>query len=208
MRVGGRDPAKLEGIVIASGSDSGDGVSNPRWLVPLSPERNGREIWRVGFNQQLVSRHEPEQCDVSPLLECHDSAERHVPARRNRVLRERVRPGVAVQDAEHSGRARLPDERAGIVLCLPRVNHDGPVHLRGEGYLSGKRGALRIPRRVVVVVIEATLPHRDGGTEKLTQPGNVALLVESGCIVRMHARGREDKARILCRVFSRERGRR
>ena len=57
------------------------------------------------------------------------------------------------------------------------------------------------------MVIEAALADRDGGTQELAQPRDVAPLVESGCVVRVDSRGRENKARILSRVFGCERRR-
>src|SRR5688572_16644093 len=100
LSVGGCHAAKLEGIISASRRDTPERVRDPGGLVSLSSERDRRQIWRVGFHQQPVVRNEPQQLDISPLLECHDSAERHVPTRADGVLCQRVSPGVAVQDAD------------------------------------------------------------------------------------------------------------
>jgi hypothetical protein len=75
LRVRGSHAAKLDRIVSSSGGDPRQRVEDPRRLVPLSPERNGRQIWRVGLQQQPLSRDEPEQVVVSPLVEGHDPAE-------------------------------------------------------------------------------------------------------------------------------------
>ena len=123
------------------------------------------------------------------------------------MLCQRVRPGVAVEDADHARGLRLRDERARVVLGLPSVSHDWPPHLRSEGDLSGKHGALSLTRRVVVVVVEAALPYGNGGSQQLAQPRNIAPFVEGSGIVRMDSRSREDKARILGRVLGRERRR-
>jgi len=57
------------------------------------------------------------------------------------------------------------------------------------------------------VVIEAALADRNGGSQEYTQLRDVALFVEGGGVVRMDSRRREYKARILRRVFRRERSR-
>jgi hypothetical protein len=123
------------------------------------------------------------------------------------VLCKGVRPGVAVQDADYAGRPRFSDECTSVILRLPGVHHDWLLRLRSQTYLSGKRGALSLARRIVVVVIEAALADRDGGNQQLTQPRNVAPFVERGSGVRMDSRSRKDKVRIPLRVFRRERRR-
>ena len=121
------------------------------------------------------------------------------------MLRQRVRPGVTVEDSHHAGGLRLRNERACVVLSLPGMNDDGALHLRRESQLSAKRGALELARRVVVMVVEAALADGNGGSQELTQLRDVAMLVESGGVVRMDARRREYKTRILRRVLSRQR---
>lgn len=123
------------------------------------------------------------------------------------MLCQRVRPGVAVQDAGHAGRLRFSDECTSVILRLTGVHHHRLLRLRGQTYLSSKRGALSLTRRIVVVVVEAALADRDGGNQQLAQPRNVTPFIEGGSVVRMDSRSREDKARILRRVFRRERRR-
>ena len=120
------------------------------------------------------------------------------------MLRQRVCPGVAVQDSDHARRPRLRDQCASVVFRLSRVNNDWPVQLRGKRYLRSEGRTLGGPRRIVVVVVEAALAYRNGIGEKLTQPENVALRVEAGRVVGMYSGSRKDKAGILARVFSRE----
>ena len=56
------------------------------------------------------------------------------------------------------------------------------------------------------MVVEAALTDRDGAaSQELTKPRNVALLIESGRIMRMDTGGRENKTRILGRACGRER---
>ena len=85
------------------------------------------------------------------------------------------------------------------------MDDDWEMHLGSKSYLSGKRRALRLSRRVVVVVVEPALADRDRSAKKLTEPGDVALHVESGRIVRMDARRRENKRRVLGGECSRDR---
>jgi hypothetical protein len=115
-----------------------------------------------------------------------------------------MRASVAVEDADHSGRLCLPDERAGIVLRLTRMDDNGTFYLRGESQLGRERGALCLPWRVVVVVVEAALSDRDRGGQQLTQSRKVAPLVETRRVVGMDSRRSEDEAGIPCRVLRRE----
>ena len=132
LRVGGGDAAKLEGILSARGGDTRERVEDPGRLVSFSPERDRRQIWRVGFDEQPVSRHEPQQVDISPLFECHNTAERHVPPSGDGVLCQSVGAGVAVQDADYACRLGLSDERTGVALRLPRMHDDRPLRLSGQ----------------------------------------------------------------------------
>jgi len=203
--VRGRDAAKLERIVPASGRDLGECVRDPRRLVPLPPEWNRREVRRVGFYEQAIARHQPEKVIVNPFLESHYPAERHVPTGTERDLRESVRPGVAVHDTDDAKGLGVADERASVVLGVPRVNDDRLLQLGRQRDLSAECRALRFSRRIVVVVVEAALTDRDGAaSQELTKPGNVALLIESGRVMGMDTRGREHKTRILRRAFSRK----
>jgi hypothetical protein len=55
------------------------------------------------------------------------------------------------------------------------------------------------------VVVEAAFTDRDStGLQELTKARNVALLIESGSIMGMDARGREDETRVLGRALGRE----
>jgi hypothetical protein len=55
------------------------------------------------------------------------------------------------------------------------------------------------------VIVEAALTDRDcAAFEEFAKPGNVALRIESGRVMRMNAGGREHKARMLGRTCGRE----
>jgi len=110
-----------------------------------------------------------------------------------------------MHDADDPSGPSLIEQRSRVVFRFPRVNDDGEMHLGSKSYLGGKRRALRWARRIVVVVVEPALPDRDRSAKKLTEPGDVALLVESGRIVGMDARRRENKRRVLGGEGSRNR---
>jgi len=110
-----------------------------------------------------------------------------------------------VHDTDDAKGLRVADERPSIILGVPRMDDNGLLQLGRQRDLSAERGALRFSRRIVVVVVEAALTDRDGAaSQELPKPGNVALLIESGRIMGMDTGGREHKARILRRAFSRE----
>ena len=86
------------------------------------------------------------------------------------------------------------------------MNDDGPAHLAGESYLGGERRALRFPRRVVVVIVEAALADRNRRIlEQPAERGNIARLLERGRVVRVDASRRVDEAGMTGGDFSGER---
>jgi len=198
--------AKLQWIVTASTRHPGKRVSDPRGFVPLPPERNRREVRRVGLDEQSVARHEPKQVVVSPLVEGHDSTKRHIPSCAKGELRQGMRPGVTMQHTDDAGVSCLSDQRSGVVFRLARVDDDGLSGLASESQLRGKCRALCLSRRIIVVVIEAALSNRyRGSLQQVAKSRKIALLVECCRVVRMDSRRRENKSRILGRVFRRER---
>lgn len=204
-RVRGSDAAKLTRIIPAGGGHPRERVGNPCRLVAFAPERNGGEIWRVGLHEQLPPRHQAQQIFVSPLLERDDSAEGHAPASVDCELGQLVRTGVAMQNTSHARGPGLVNERSCIIFGVAGVNDERPLQLTGESYLGGKRRALRVSRRIVVMIVEPALPYGDcAAFKELAKPRNVALLIESGRILRMDASGREHKTGILGRVFGSE----
>jgi hypothetical protein len=82
--------SELIRIIVSCRRDPGQSVRDPRRLVPLSPERHGREIRRIGFHQQPVSWDHSDEIVVCPLVEGDDPAERHIPPRGERELRQRM----------------------------------------------------------------------------------------------------------------------
>jgi len=110
-----------------------------------------------------------------------------------------------MHDADDSSGPSLVEQRSRVVFRFSRVNDDRETHLGSKSYLGRKRRALRWTRRIVVVVVEPALTDRDRSAKKLTESGDVALFVESGRIVRMDARRRENKRRVLGGECSRDR---
>ncbi len=165
---------KLEGIVVASRSELRQRMNHPRRLIPRSPERHRRQIWGVGLHQQPIARHEAEEVVVDPLFESDHATERHVPTGSESQLGQRMGAGVAVQHTDDPSAPGLVKEQLRVVLRFPGVNHHGPVHLGGESDLGRERRALRLARRVVVVVVEPALADRDRGAKELSKPWNVA----------------------------------
>jgi hypothetical protein len=102
--------SKLARIVATGGSDLGKCVNYPCGLVPLPAVRHGRQVRRIGFDEQSVSRHQPEKIVVAPFLERHDATEGDAPARIDRELRQRVRARVAVQYPSNAGSSSFTDE--------------------------------------------------------------------------------------------------
>jgi hypothetical protein len=195
---------KIVWILAANNGDPFERVRDPRRLVALAAIRHRRQVRRIGFDQQAIARHHPNEIVVSPLLEGHDSAERHVPTASDREFGQRLRSRVAVQHSNDSGAVRVSDDRARVVLRIAGVNHHRSPRLPGELNLRLEGRALRRARRVVVVVVETAFPHRDRTTlEKAAKAGYVSVGAEGRGVVGMNARRREDEARVLRGVVCR-----
>jgi hypothetical protein len=205
--VGRGRPAKLVWIVAANGRDLSESVCDPRRLVPFPAVGHRREVGRIGLDQKAIARHHSNQIVVSPLLERHDTAERHVPTGGDRDFRQGLRTGVAVQDSDNSSAARLANRGSRILLRVACVDDNRALRLVSERNLRRERGALRIARRGVVVVVETALTHSDRASlEKATELWNVTLRVEGCGVVGVNARGRENEARVFLSVLSRQFG--
>ena len=71
-----------------------------------------------------------------------------------------------MKDSRYASRPSIPDDGASIVLCVTGVNDEGKPYFRGEGDLGRESVTLNLARRVVVVIVEATLANRDGPVPK------------------------------------------
>jgi hypothetical protein len=191
----------MERINAAGGCHLRQSVRNPGGFIALPAEWDWCQIGRIGFNEKSVFGDQPDKLVVSPLLERHDAAEGDVPPGVNRERGERMSPSVAVQYAFDSGRARVTNDCASIVLGVPGVNNQGPACFSGKRHLCGERVPLCLTRRVVIVVVETTLAHGDGARgEKLAELGDVTARIECRGIVGMDARRRENKTPVLGRA--------
>ncbi len=197
---------ELQRIVAARSGHLCQSVRDPRRFVPFPSEWNGGQVRRIGFHQQPVLRHEPEEIVVLPFVEGHDPAERHIPARRKRELGKCMRPGVAMHHSQDSGCSSIPDQRPSVVFRLPAVYDHGQARLVRERDLGGKRCELHLARRIVVVVVEPTLANSDSGAQELAQFRDVALFVEPGGVMGMNAGRSEYISRIPGSARSRESG--
>ena len=110
-------------------------MRNPGRLVSLPTKRDRGQIGRVGLEKEPILRDEAEKIVASPLLECHDAAERDVPTGLERERSERMSAGVAMQYAADSGCARLVNYCTRIVLGVPGVNDYWTPRFGGERHL-------------------------------------------------------------------------
>jgi hypothetical protein len=103
--------------------------------------------------------------------------------------------GVAMKHSNDACGASFVDYRASIILGVSGVNDDGLTQLRREGDLRRQGSALRVARRIVVMVVEAALADRDrGASEQLTKLRKIPRCVERCGVVGMDSGGREYEA--------------
>jgi hypothetical protein len=207
VRRGG--PSELERIVGPGRRDLRERVSHPRRLVPFPSEGNGCEIRGIRLHEQAIRRHQSQEVVVSPFIEGHDPAERHVPARVERELGQGVGARVAVQDAEDAGGPGVANHRVGIVFRVSGVDDHRLVQLVSERNLRRECGALRFARRIVVMIVESALADRHGRVrEELAQLRHVAQRVKRGRVMGMYSGGRKDEPGIVRRAPGGDRRRR
>ena len=134
----------MVGLHVSNGGESRNGHRNPCGLVPFSAVWNGGKIRRIGFDEQTVLRHQPDNIVAIPVPERDDAAERYVPSCIECYSRERWRPGEAVQYAFDAGLPCLTDHRRSVVFCVAGVHYDRkPVPL-GERKLLREGAPLEI----------------------------------------------------------------
>lgn len=105
-----------------------------------------------------------------------------------------------MQHTAHAGGTGLTHHGGRIVLGLARVHDDGERVLLGERELRRERAPLQLARRMVVVVIEPALSDGDrAAAQALGERRRIARGVEAGRVVRVHASGEDDEARMRLR---------
>ena len=162
--------------------------------------RDRCEVRCVGLDEDAIVWNGAYHVVAGPVLEGHDAAEGYVPTGVERCSRECEAAGVAVKNAAHSFPSRLANHCIGIVVRVARVDHYRQVEPLRELELQRECAALKIARRVVVVVVEAALS--DGNRtrlQKLLQCGDVVARIERRGVVRVDSGGERDEARMRCR---------
>src|SRR5450759_4854071 len=170
----GRDARDfLDGDALHLGEAGGRAREVAR-LVRLAAEGRRSEVRGVRLDEH---RRERERggglAHVVGRLEREHSREAHEVAERERELPRRNVRAEGVEDAARRlGRAGvfLFEDRKEIRLAEPVVEKDGEVPLLREAQLRGDDALLDVARRVVVVVVEADLPHRDDFCLLYTSP--------------------------------------
>ena len=196
--IGRRRPSELLRIDAADGGELRQRQRHPRRLVALAAMGHRCKIGGVGLDEEAGFGHQPQEIVVRPLFERHDPAERHVPAGVDRQLGKRVLAGVAMQYPGDARRARLAEDDARILFRVARMDDDRPPGFGCQRDLGGERGALGVPRRIVIVVVEAALPHSNRSPKHdLAQLRNVAGGIKAGGIVRVDPGGREHEAAVF-----------
>ena len=124
--------------------------------------RDGREERAVGLHEQAVERAtRGGRADVGRVLERDDAAERHVHTRAQAALGLVGPAGEAVQDGA-LGHAFRTEDVEELVPRIARVDDERELMCVGQRDLRRERGALRVARRVFVVIVEAALAHTYG----------------------------------------------
>ncbi len=147
----------------------------------------GARYGAVGLDEDPVERrpgrHLP---NGARAFERHDAGEREIEPQRERALCERPIFAEAVNDPADVARPFSFEDRQRLGGGRSRVDHDGLAELAGETDEAREDFALRLPRRPVVVVVEAYLADgRHLGQRRERSKALVERARPPGCIVRM-----------------------
>ncbi len=159
-------------------------------LVALAAKRLGREIGRVGLEQQALERHLAHRgAQLVRALEREDAAEAEVEAELERPQRQLWARAVAVDHArEAAGRHLLLEDPDRVLVGIAGVDHERQPALPRGRDVDAKHPRLHVLRAVLVVVVEPALADADdlrmvGEGEQ--RAGVVERLLRG--VVRMHA---------------------
>jgi hypothetical protein len=149
---------------------------------------NRRKVWPVRFDQQPVKWRFADGLVVSPILESHHSAERHIVAVNQPRSQEAHTAAEGVQDNSNVG--VVVQDGHNIIVRFTGVNDGGLTTFAGNGELGFKRETLVGSRRVIVVVIESGLPDCNDSriTQDAAQP-TLRFLVPIASFVRVQPGG-------------------
>ena len=114
-------------------------------------------------------------------------------------MRKLVRAGVAMKDTNHTLIRRLANHRARIGFGIASVHHDWLSRFFSERQLLRKGAALLEPRRVVVMVVEATFAYRDSKLCELLQGAGIPERIEACRIMRMNPHRMPDESAVCGR---------
>jgi hypothetical protein len=118
-----------------------------------------------------------------------------------------VGAGVAVQNTDNTRNSCFTYDRACVVLGVPSVNYYRTARFTGQGNLCREGRTLGVARRVVVVVVEATLTYRDRAVaKKRAELRYVPRCVKRGCVVRVDAGRRKNESGVSRSALSGDRG--
>ncbi len=105
-----------------------------------------------------------------------------------------------MEHAHNACLARFRNHRARIVFSVASVHDHGLACFTRKRELLGECSSLFLSRRIVVVIVEATFPNRDGSvSNQLAQLVDMRARIEPDGIVRMDARSAPDESPILSR---------
>ncbi|OGQ21155.1 MAG: hypothetical protein A2138_18575 [Deltaproteobacteria bacterium RBG_16_71_12] len=142
-------------------------MHHERRLVALAALGHGRQVGRVGLDQQGLQRHEARDLgQVAGVLERDDAGQRHQEAEVERSARLRDRPRETVKDTAAVAPALVEQDAHGIVEGVgavggPDVQHQWLLRSVRDGDLAHEHLPLHVARRVVVVVVEPALADGD-----------------------------------------------
>jgi len=181
------------GIVPADLGEPSEGVRAPGRFVAMSAVRHRREEWAIAFDEQAILGDHPQEVEIVPLLKGDDPTEGAVPPDVERRLGEGCGSAEAVQDATDTSPSGLTYHRDRIIDRLTGMDDHGARGALRDSELVGEGAALLDAWRVIVVVIESTLPHGHrplvhGGLER----GAITARVVVGGIVGMDPSGPPD----------------
>src|SRR5579884_2175045 len=169
--------------------------AHERGLVAPAAVRHGREVRRIGLDEEALGGHEAHRrAQRLGVLERHDARHRDGEAQVEVAARVGGVAGEAVDDAAHGVRALGAQQLRRLGVRLADVDDEGPAVRAGERHVAGESRALCRARRAVIVVVEAGLADGDdAGCGEPAREGGEGVVVGGVGVVGVHADGRDDR---------------